>query len=618
VSGSLLLLALFMQYRGCPSGGGPGPAPPPPYTRPAPPPSYPGPGDAPPPTTGSPNPEGPSTPGPDRSGPSRTGPSTPGLPGNPVTPGPGARAGAGGPRTGGSLDLGPELDWRDWWWLNGYDYFRPAPRKAQVTGSGDGAASPEDFLDAEVEAARESIRRGLQDEDDRVRAAAAISAGRVYEPSFRPALLGLLEDRDPLVRLSAIAGLGLAGSGDHVAVLMRIGVEGRSGAAKRHSLDERDLALLSLGLGVQRGSNPRYAPALRAFLSGASANERRSLGPSTASSLGLAGDDDAILRDLVAVARDGAAPAELRARALWSIGNARPFARELRPTVLECLKEKEPDVRRAAVLALGRLAIGAREQVLAILRSAVDAEGDTAVRAFALLAMGEVGGPEAKKELLDRVARGRHLLRPWAAIGMGILGRAGPDPEIGRALARAYAEEKSKDTRAAIALALGLARTGEARDLLRNAVTAGENGRERLFAAIAIALARDEGGREALRRGLREIPNPPTRAGIGLALSSFGNMEDLPALQQMFRSAEDPDAVGTAALALAWHGSAPALDALRREARTARSAERRAVSLLALGIGVAPERVPVSVAATGGWNYLASLEAAHTAARLWM
>ena len=55
---------------------------------------------------------------------------------------------------------------------------------------------------------------------------AAISAGRVYEPSFRPVLLGLLEDRDPLVRLSAIAGLGLAGSGDHVAILMRIGVEG--------------------------------------------------------------------------------------------------------------------------------------------------------------------------------------------------------------------------------------------------------------------------------------------------------------------------------------------------------------------------------------------------------
>ncbi|MGH7149310.1 MAG: HEAT repeat domain-containing protein, partial [Planctomycetota bacterium] len=470
-------------------------------------------------------------------------------------PGPAPRGGTAGPRTGGSLDLGPELDWRDWWWLNGYEYFRPSPRKAQVTGAGDGSSAAEEFVDAEVEAARDAIRRGFQDEDDRVRAAAAISAGRIYEPSFRPTLLGFLEDRDPLVRLSAIAGLGLAGSGEHVPVLMRIGVEGRSGVAKRHSLDERDLALLSLGLGVQRGSNSRYSPALRAFLSGASANDRRSLGPSTASSLGLAGDEETILRDLVAVARDGGAPAGLRARALWSLGNARPFARELRPTVLECLKEKEPDVRRAAVLALGRLGVGAREQTLAVLRSAVDAEGDTAVRAFALLAMGEVGGPTAKAELLDRVARGRHLLRPWAAVAAGILGRSATDPEIGRTLARAYAEERSKDTRAAIALALGLARASEARNLLRNAVTAGGNGRERLFAAIAIALAQDEEGREALRHGLREIPNPGTRAGIGLALSTFGNPEDVPALLEMFRSAEDPDALGTAALALAWHGS---------------------------------------------------------------
>ncbi len=605
MSGSLLHFAVFLQ---CSGGGAPTPAPPP---------SYAGPADT-PPTAGTPDPGGPSTPSPDRPGPSRPGPSTPGPLRTPVTPGPGARAGAAGPRTVGSIDLGPQLDWQDWWWLNGYEFFRPSARKAQVSGTGDGSSAPEEFVDTEVYAAQEAIRRGFQDEDDRVRAAAAISAGRVYEPSFRPALLGCLEDRDPLVRLSAIAGLGLAGSGEHVPVLMRIGVEGRSLSAKRHSLDERDLALLSLGLGVQRGSNSRYSPALRAFLSGASVNDRRTLGPSTASALGLAGDDEVILRDLVAVARDGGAPTELRARALWSIGNARPFARELRPTVLECLKEREPDLRRAAVLALGRLGVGAREQALAVLRSAVDAEGDTAVRAFALLAMGEVGGPEAKAELLDRVARGRHLLRPWAAIAAGILGRAAADPEVGRALARAYAEERSKDTRAAIALALGLARTTEARNLLRNAVTAGENGRERLFAAIAIALAEDEEGREALRRGLREIPNPGTRAGIGLALSTFGNMEDLPALLEMMRSAEDPDAVGTAALAVAWHGSAPALEARRREARTGRSAERRAVSLLALGIGVAPERVPVSVAATGGWNYLASLEAAHTAARLWM
>jgi HEAT repeat protein len=558
----------------------------------------------------------PSTPGLNTPGPSTPGSGSPG----PSTPGTGARTigGAGGPRTGG-IDLGPQLDWRDWWWLNGYEYFRPGPRRDHATGEGEGIYATRSHGDPELAAVRDCVRRALSDRDDRVRAAAGLTAGRIYDPSLRAALLELLGDDDPLVRQSAIAGLGLAATEESAHLLLRIGTSTASGTARARSLEDRDLALLSLGIGAHRGAQSRYAPILRAFLSKATPNERRALGPSSALSLALAGDDPALLEDLVAVAKDRSAPPALRARALWGFRRGASSAGALRPVALACLAaDRDVDVRRAAALALGRLAGGAEEEVLAALRSAVDSDGDTAVRAFSLLSMGEVGGPGAKKEILEHVTRGKQLLRPWAAIGAGLLGRRDGDPDVGRSLARALAQERNKDTRAALVLALGLARASEAREIIRDIALGGEHGRERVFAAIAVALGEDEGGRPALRRAMEDIASPSSRAMMALALSTFSNAEDLPRLLEAFRTADDPGVIGTSALALAWHGTSPALEALRRDVETSNRAERRAVSLLALGIGVAPERVPVSVAATGGWNYLASPEAAHTAMRLWM
>ncbi len=585
-----------------------------------------GPHDQPPPQAGDPaGPAGPLTAPPSTPGPSRPGPNTPGpnAPG-PSTPGPGPTAGpligggVSGPRTGG-LDLGPELDWRDWWWLNGYEYFRPGPRRDLATGEGRGADATRVGGDPQQAAARDCVRKALLDRDDRVRSAAALTAGRLYDPSLRPALLELLGDGNPLVRQSAIAGLGLAANEEGTHLLLRIGVSNGGDSARPHSLEDRDLALLSLGIGAHRGARARYAPILRAFLSNATPNERRALGPSSAVSLALAGDDAALLEDLAAVAKDRLAPPPLRARALWGFRRGGAAAGVLRPIALACLRqERDADVRRAAALALGRLGAGAEEEVLAALRASVDSEGDTAVRAFSLLAMGEVGGPAAKKELLERVTRGKKLIRPWAAIGAGVLGRRDGDADVGRALARALSEEKNKDTRAALVLALGLARASDAREMIRHVVLGGEHGRERVFAAVAVALGEDEEGRASLRRAMKDIPSPSSRAMMALALSTFSNAEDLPSLLEAYRTSDEPGVLGTSALALAWHGTPPALETLRRDVETAKQAERRAVALLTLGIGVAPERLPMAVSATGGWNYLASLEAAHTAMRLWM
>jgi HEAT repeat protein len=285
---------------------------------------------------------------------------------------------------------------------------------------------------------------------------------------------------------------------------------------------------------------------------------------------------------------------------------------------LECIRDSDVDVRRAAALALGRLGVRRPEASVGALRTVLESDGDVAARAFALLALGEVGGPEAKREVLQRLARGKQLLRPWAALGAGLLARPTSDPEVGRVLARSLEEENNRDTRAAIALAIGLSRTAEGREGVRRLVAEGENTRERVYASLAVALGADRGGCEALRRAMREIPNPLVRAASALALSAFREPADATALLAVYESCEDPDALAPAALALAWNGSRQAQEKLRHDVGSSPRADRRAAAVIALGLGLAPERVPSSVAATARWNFLASQEAAHLAARLWM
>jgi HEAT repeat protein len=257
-------------------------------------------------------------------------------------------------------------------------------------------------------------------------------------------------------------------------------------------------------------------------------------------------------------------------------------------------------------------------EVLTALHLAAGAEGDEASRAFALLSIGELGGLEARRELIDRLTRGRQNLRPWAALAAGRLARGTADPEVGRVLARLLVEERNRDTRAALALAIGLSRTTEGRPSVRRLVREGVNGRERGFAALAAALGEDEGGRPVLRQALGETVDPRVRALAGLALAVFREPQDAEPLAALFAAVDEPSVLATAALALAWNGTDGAVEALRRECAGSGPAERRAAALLALGLAVSPEPVPASAAATAGWDYLASVEAAHAAARLWM
>ncbi|MCI0589178.1 MAG: HEAT repeat domain-containing protein [Planctomycetes bacterium] len=543
--------------------------------------------------------DGPRTgiPGPSTSSP---GPTSPGTP----------RAVAGGPRTGGGIDLGPELDWSDWWWLNAYEYLGPIFPRTPSTSGGDDPERRSRSIQVIADAARSAAVAATADPDARVRAAAALTAGRLYGPSVRADLLRSLEDRDPLVRRAAIAGLGLSGAEEHVPLLLRMGT-----VKLARPLEEQDMALLSLGLGAARGRSGRFAGPLRSFLLTASENERRLLGPSAATSVGLVADETA-LAEFAKLASDGEAPPPLRARALWAFRAAR--AASGRDVAIACLEDRQPDVRRAAALALGRLGEGEEERVARALIRAVETDGDTATRAFALLSMGEVGGPTAREELLDRVARGKQLLRPWAAIGAGLLSRGGPDEAMGTALAKRLAEERNRDTRAALALAIGLSRTQDGRELVRRMVEDGENSRERAFAALAISLGRDIEGSPALRRAIREIPNPAVRAVDALALSTFGSPGDAETLLALHASLSAPDSIAIGSLALAWHGSRETLGRLLEEVTSASDSARRSAALLALGIGVSPGGVPTYVSATGGWDYLASLEASHFAARLWM
>jgi HEAT repeat protein len=78
------------------------------------------------------------------------------------------------------------------------------------------------------------LLRALRDPDDRVRAAAALSAGRLGDSTIGPALRAAIRDGNPGVRIHAIAGLALLALEESTPLLLRIGrgnpstVSGRS------------------------------------------------------------------------------------------------------------------------------------------------------------------------------------------------------------------------------------------------------------------------------------------------------------------------------------------------------------------------------------------------------
>lgn len=512
-----------------------------------PPPSYFGPADAPP----SPSPAAP---------PNRAGPASGGAQAA-AAPTPGANA----PSTGGAgaQSGAPAAPWTDsdsawwlWWEYNKLEYLRPNTLSARAyprTGDGDVF---DDQLDALRRVLEPRLIEALRDGDANVRASAAVALGRTAGATAVEPLLALLDDPNRTVRHRALLALGATGASEAQSLLLHVAREGTLPSGEEVTPLARPLAIVALGLGRRAGFDERVDVEVAHLLEKRSQAERERLGIAGLMYHTLA-PCAALEAMAVRIADDATEPQVVRSRALESLRSA--TAPEVLSELQHAVNGSRLESRRSAALALGDFA---HPLATAALLTAFETEAEPTARGFLLVSIGRQGGPQAQGFLADTLLHGKHSMRPWAALGLGLLAHDRADPEVGDVLRKALASERNRDTQGAFWLALGLAGDVEALPLLHAGLAEAADPRQRMYAATALSLIGGEAAREALLERLELEPSAMARVAIVQALGILGRQGDAPVLYHALRGLRTPELRGMAASALAFHGSGSALAAL--------------------------------------------------------
>jgi len=254
---------------------------------------------------------------------------------------------------------------------------------------------------------------------------------------------------------------------------------------------------------------------------------------------------------------------------------------------------------------------------------------DDQTRSFALIALGQVGGRsgrpganesgtrDCRNELLATLTRGRTKLRPWAAIGIGVMEREIVDGEAGEAgrsvgaesaVRSALREAGAPKDVAAYAIACGIAKDPDARSILREKLGSTNEDDVRGYVAVALGLA---GARDALgdiQRIVKESRFRPAllkQAAIGLGL--LGDKALVGDLVAMLGQAQGLSAQAAVASALGFIGDSRSIDPLvemlrRREITSA----ARGFAAVALGIVADKEPLPWNSRISENLQYRAS------------
>jgi len=508
-----------------------------------------------------------STSGPGAGG-SPAGPSPSGSPGSARPPAPAAPGGRtlGGGAPGGLSSPGRSAGrgaghWWLWWELNKLDYLTANPLRID-TGPVTGERSAEmdernraRLIDARRTSALPALIFELEHPDARVRAAAAISVGRVGGEKAVAPLMEMLDDPQQFVRERAILALGATGSEQAAETLLRIARTGthkpRNGGS-RLSPDARPLGILALGLSRRYGVEGHYDAAVAELIADAKRRDLKELGGAGLLH-GVLAPGPKVEAATVRIAQDQNAPDQVRARAIERLGALKGKA--AMKVLQRILAGSKLELRRSAAVALGDVD---HELVLPRLMTAYELEKEPLTRGFLLLAIARRGGDKASRFLAEELEDGPAALRPWAAIALGLSAREG-DLIALEAIRRA---ELPKAEQGAIWIALGLARDAESLPALKKALAKTGSPRARAHAATALALIGGERARHALLTREPEEGSPAVRVVLAQCLGVLGHDEDADVILAALRASKRPEHMGVLAVGIGFHGGSATLDGL--------------------------------------------------------
>lgn len=631
-----------------------------------------GPGDVPPAPRGPAAPAGPSAPaapaGPSTTGP---GPSAPGGPRGPATGG----ARRGGVATGESDPFG-FATWEAWWHFNKDPFLelkRAVSRNVRTAGADDVVAAAGSGIPSADLVGMGLVRTRIVPallqllEDERandVTTGALIALARIGEPadlpeasSAIPRIVRALADPNQEIAETAALALGILRAEAGIAPLTDLLEGGERGrklvGGKDVDTRTRAFAAFGLGLAAERAPQNRtrqlVARSLIAVLDDPKANREIHVACVLALSLDRIDAEavesasapwisrQTVVRTLIEVFSDADRNHLVRAHAATAIGRlARDAPPALRSVALElfvlALKKSsrlENEVVSSTIQALGLLAdtsLSAPDRAArAALVRALD-EGDPQARAFAMIALAEVGARthgdgtgeaaeiECRSALVGEILRGKSTSKPWAVIALGLherrrADRGGQASENARQVLLDWlASARGRNEIGSGSIALGLCRETRAAKILMSKLADTNDDTGQGYVALALGMIGHAQAVPALRNVVQAARYRPTlleQAAEALAL--LGDRENSPALARQVGEARGAAAQAALAGALGFIGDARSVEPLLALiARKDLSASARGLAAAALGRVADESPLPWHTSISCGLNYRAA------------
>jgi HEAT repeat protein len=437
-----------------------------------------------------------------------------------------------------------------------------------------------------VEAYREAVRTVLREfsgkpVSDTVRASALRALGRAGSDEDARRFLALLDAKGTktTVREGAAIGLGLLPAisdpaiRDEVRAFATRVMEGKAGMTGR----TQQVALMSLGL------RARHDPYLTA---GLAAMARRPISDANESAallfaLGLT-REPMLVRELTVAARDG----KLAGRPLHDVARshavmALAMAGNPVAAVDVCSRilngpDAQPHTRRSAAITLGAVLRRSEptdetrdvgERVL--LRLLAD-DRDPLVSGYAAVGLGSSAKPSVIRALLRAAGRSNGTVEgPYAVLGLGLAARHLPEEQakkIRRFLAAEYESCRDLERSGALAIAVGIGRATEARDLLlRRLRTTSAPLQVRALAAQALGVLGERSAEveKELRKALDDGA-PLITENAAIALGMLGHRETAGMLVGKLEKTRSKALQAHMMVALAHLGGTPAIAPLTK------------------------------------------------------
>jgi len=547
----------------------------------------------------------------------------------------------GSPYPYGTPDL---TTWPFWWEFNRTPYLRELFQERQ-TPAAPGVTPTKQDLARNV---GPTLLRQLGSNPPPELIAATLIAlaklgGENAEPALVPLFRRYLDDGRPQVASSAALALGILGDGTALPVLVELVADTPAGRKQADAIEVptrvRVFAAAALGTLARQTDDNATRRTIRRQLRAtfeADSSPTRDVQVACLLALGLVpiGEPEArheAVAWLFGVLEDSAGSGAVRCHAAGTISCILACSEDNKATeaALEVLlrlamdpREKR-EVNQSCLLALGRLADTDPEGIDGRVRAAVinfrRTCTDTQVRNFSLVALAEIGGragpgdpakaiAEISAHLELTMQKGRSAMRPWAAIGAGLLahqlGEATP-PELIEVLRTKCAAERTPRV-APYALGMGLSARRELAPLLLESY--GRFDDEETRGAIGLALGLLQAGEPTLLASfVAGRDQPRLQQDLAVALALIGSDKARNALLDELARAGTPDLKGALAFAIGnLHDRRTIAPLIKLVSDTKLPATTRAAAAAALGILGARQAIPWHEPLTRGFNHRAS------------